>query len=72
MAENGTIAYVAELPACNFPHSMVDGGDPTPAKYDFRTDTGQWAYGCEEHFQAHRMHETLGTGKGQKLEVRGD
>lgn len=56
-------AYVPKLPNCDF-------GDDQTALYDFRTMGGSWAYGCEEHYQMYRMHKTLGTGKGQKLEVR--
>jgi len=62
MANNGTVAYVTELPFCDFPHPM-----PIKARYDFRTVDGRWGNGCEEHYQANRMHETLGLGKGQRL-----
>jgi hypothetical protein len=43
------------------------GGEPPVATYDAMTDNGQWAYMCDECFPIHRMHSTLGTGKGQHI-----
>lgn len=54
-------AKVAALPICNFCSE--------PALYDFKTKMGPWAYGCQGHFDIHRMYPDLGTGKGQKLVV---
>jgi hypothetical protein len=64
MAKNGTVAYVDNKPKCQFTHSV-----PVQAEYDFRTKSGQWAYGCELHWQMLRLHINLGVGKGQKLEL---
>lgn len=55
---------VAALPTCDFCDVRT-----TPAEYDFRTLFGPWANGCEEHYLMHRLHDDLGTGKGQKLVV---
>lgn len=55
-----TTAKVAKLPNCNFDCEEK-------AQYDFRTMTGQWAYGCKGHWVLARMHTDLGTGKGQEL-----
>lgn len=56
-----TEARVARIPKCNF-----CGAE---AQYDFKTVNGQWAYGCEEDYQAYRLYQILGTGMGQKLVV---
>lgn len=56
-----TIAKVAVLPRCNFCSQS--------AVYDFKTKTGPWAYGCEEHWEANRFYTGLGLGMGQRLEV---
>ena len=66
MADNGTVAFVSELPNCDFGHSDTPGG-VVKARYDFRTTDGRWANGCAEHYDSHRLHETLGLGKGQRL-----
>lgn len=58
------IAKVAKLPLCDFPHAT-----DIPALYDFATNSGPWAFGCETHYQENRRHSTLGTGKAQRLEV---
>jgi hypothetical protein len=55
-----TEARVAVLPRC-------DWCDETKAEYDFRTWMGSWGYGCQEHYELHRMYGSLGTGKGQRL-----
>lgn len=44
---------------------------PKQAEYDFKTNQGPWAYGCEEHYLTNRYFRDLGTGKGQKLVVQG-
>lgn len=59
--ENLTEAKVAKLPECNFCSE--------PALYDFKTKMGPWAFGCQKHFDIHRLFDTLGTGRGQKLVV---
>ena len=57
----GTEVKVEELPQCDF-----CTGD---AHYDARTNVGPWAFMCDEHFATYGVG--LGTGKGQKLIVRG-
>ena len=47
------------LPTCSFCLEV--------ARYDFKTDEGLWAFGCEPHWKEHRAYMTLGTGKGQYL-----
>lgn len=48
------------LPKCDFCDKE--------ASYDCATSFGgSWAYCCEAHYQAYRLHATLGTGKGQRL-----
>lgn len=54
-----TEARVARIPKCNF-----CGAD---AEYDFKTVTGQWAFGCREDYEAYRLYANLGTGMGQRL-----
>lgn len=65
---DGTIAYVNKLPKCDFPHEL----EVPNAEYDFRTTDGRWGNGCLAHYNIHRMHKELGTGKGQKLIARPD
>lgn len=58
-----TVAVVEHLPKCSF-------CDKT-ASYDFKTNiTGQWAYGCYDHWRVYRMFDTLGVGKGQMLQLQ--
>lgn len=66
MPKNGTIAYVNTLPKCDF------HGKEHDATHDFRSFDGRWGFGCEDAYEEHKMHTELGTGKGQKLEVRPD
>lgn len=66
-----TIAIVSKLPDCQFCRHVARR-KPTPARYDFRTTTGAWANGCEEHYKIHRAYTTLGTGKGQRLEMNSE
>ena len=69
MPKNGTVAYVTNLPDCDFA-SMDSDGDQrcqNTARYDFRTSGGPWANGCEEHYKMYRIHSELGLGKGQRL-----
>ena len=47
------------LPQCNFCEEV--------SRYDFRTSTGHWAFGCEEHWREHRATNGLGIGEGQLL-----
>ena len=37
------------------------------ALYDFKTQMGPWANGCQEDYEAYRLYQNLGTGMGQKL-----
>lgn len=65
-----TTVTVAALPRCAFGRDSAPWEDcPNPARYDFRTRSGPWAYGCAHHYAMYRMWHTLGTGKGQRLEV---
>lgn len=48
-----------DQPNCNFCRNL--------AWYDFKTNRGPWAYGCEAHWIEHRLYNLLGTGKGQKF-----
>lgn len=49
------------------PTDDVDHNNPPRlAVYDFKTQFGPWANGCEAHYQSHRLYDSLGTGKGQK------
>lgn len=52
---------VEKLPTCDFCGKV--------ACYDFKTKMGPWANACKEHYLSNRMYDTLGTGKGQKLEA---
>lgn len=58
---------VSELPSCDF-CSMES--KKVEAEYDFKTNRGPWANGCERHWKMHRASPALGTGIGQKLVVR--
>ena len=40
------------------------------AMYDYRTAYGFWAYGCADCYRTLRLHDELGTGKGQFLVVK--
>lgn len=64
--QNGTIAYVKELPSCDIKRPGCTG----TASYDFQMAVGSWAFGCESCWKRTRQYATLGIGKGQKLEVR--
>ena len=61
---DGTTTKVKTLPSCSFCCNK--------ARYDFRTVIGSWAYACDWHYARHRMYDTLGTGKGQYLEIEGE
>ena len=73
--ENGTVARVINRPNCYWCNLLAENakvnGQPVfavrKAMYDFRTKNGQWAFGCQTHYEAHRMHADLGLGKGQRL-----
>lgn len=69
MAKNGTIAFVREIPKCDF--KQWDGCE-LDAEYDFAVKFGSWAFGCEAHWKKYRLHEELGIGSGQKLVLRSD
>lgn len=64
----GNVVRVKNLPPCDF---CLSGGIERPARYDFRTKFGPWAYGCLKHFELHRASRLLGIGHGQLL-VRRD
>jgi hypothetical protein len=54
-----TEARVARIPKCSFCDQ--------DALYDFKTVSGQWAYGCQVHYEGFRLYLNLGTGMGQRL-----
>jgi hypothetical protein len=60
--KGGTEARVIKLPECDLCGSAT-------ARYDFRTRSGPWAYGCSSCYQSNRMYPSLGLGKGQRLVV---
>ena len=62
-----TEVVVAELPDCNF--CSIQGAKE-PARFDFRSSNGQWAYGCYVHFLQYQGK--LGLGQGQKLILEGE
>lgn len=73
-----TIAKVVRIPQCDFckeeAKALAQSGVFTdfviqPAEYDFKTVEGPWAFGCKEHFNIHCKYDSLGLGKGQKLEL---
>lgn len=77
MAENGTVAYITEADAktrvcdiCKYIGTTSERESPALAKYDLKTKDGRWANVCENHRKTHAMFDTLGIGKGQRLEVR--
>jgi hypothetical protein len=74
MAENGTVAYMNELPPCDICRLFPDEGDsavpPRTAAYDFKTQQGPWANACQTHYEKFRLYDDLGLGKGQKLVAR--
>ena len=41
-----------------------------PARYDFATTHGVWAYGCQTCYEQFRLYPDLGMGKGQKLVLK--
>lgn len=61
MTEKGTIAYVAELPMCNFCQTRE-------AAYDAKTKQGPWGYMCQQCFEKHGVG--LGLGQGQILKLK--
>jgi hypothetical protein len=56
-----TLVRMKELPVCNW--------CGRPANYDFRTQAGPWAYGCERHWRVFRLYTELGEGMGQELKL---
>lgn len=48
---------ISELPKCDFCDHL--------ASYDFNTNLGGWANGCQSHFR--EFGGQLGLGKGQEL-----
>lgn len=61
----GETVKVQEYPHCDFCHTNDD--KVVAAEYDFKTNLGPWANGCERHWLQHRAFPELGTGKGQRL-----
>jgi hypothetical protein len=65
MSHTGTTTHVHHLPDCDI-HKYALNQPGIPAKYDKRTNTGQWGYVCEDHFKSD-TDQRLGTGYGQEL-----
>lgn len=63
MLTDATTAEVSELPKCSW--------CPDKAKFDFRTYSGVWGYGCTLHWIIKRATPNLGMGNGHRLVVRG-
>lgn len=59
---------VATLPECDI-HAYLKGEHGVPAAYDGRTKTGPWANMCDECYL--ELGVGLGTGRGQRLVLRG-
>jgi hypothetical protein len=55
----GFVVVVPHLPICDF--------CGVTARYDFKTRSGPWAYGCDAHWKEHGSG--LGEGIGQMLIV---
>ena len=53
------VIRVHSIPACDF----CQNGTPGP--YDFKTNQGPWAHGCQKHWVEHRACVWLGLGWGQ-------
>lgn len=64
---SGTWVYIDELPRCLF---CAGEGKVVPARFDFATRMGPWAYGCVMHWRLVRAADALGTGCGQLLIAR--
>lgn len=60
--KSGYVVEVPQLPWCDF---CADG--LTLAEYDFKTNMGPWANGCEKHWKQHRARPETGLGIGQLL-----
>lgn len=60
-------AIVEKLPDCDMCKAE---GRKEPAEYDSKTVHGPWASLCEPHWQKYGV-KPLGTGRGQKLVLRG-
>lgn len=58
-----TTARISRIPLCDFCKKK-------PARYDFKTIHGPWAYGCRDDYLANRMYDSLGSGRGQELILR--
>jgi len=54
------------LPKCDV--CQLHYNENADAHYDGRTQSGEWAYMCEDCFKVHGVG--LGLGKGQRLIVR--
>jgi hypothetical protein len=66
MAQNGTVAYVTQLPKCDI-HTDHEAQYDASIRINGRRT---WANICEELFKDPTLGASLGTGRGQKLEVR--
>ncbi len=68
----GEWAEVASFPPCDICKGAViglDSGENIPARYDGKTQGGPWGFMCIRHFKAAGIG--LGTGRGQKLFLKG-
>lgn len=66
MSKNGTVAYVVRKPACDI-HGDHDADYDASIVYNGRRT---WAFICQELFDNPELGAAVGTGRGQKLEVR--
>lgn len=69
----GEHVKVPALPDCDIcKHPTYGTGAKAPARFDFRTLTGQWANACAPHYLEWRSSPMLGTGRGQLLLLEGE
>jgi len=61
------VARLTHLPKCQ---GRTDCH--SPARYDFKTWNGPWAYACEVHWSQLRASPNLGTGHGHYLLLPGE
>jgi len=64
VSDDNTVTHVAELPPCDFCPASTN----RKAIIDGRTKAGPWANMCSIHFARHGVG--LGTGRGQRLEMK--
>jgi hypothetical protein len=74
MAENGTVAYVPQMPECDickYVGTQSEKDSPATAIADVVCKDGRWAFVCQPHRETHAMYpDRYGMGIGQMLMVR--